>query len=250
VAAPAPAATVPPATGDILIFAAASLTESFNEIGMAFQSANPGSRVTFNFASSSTLAIQLDQGGQADAFASADTIQMGNAQESGDLTSEPQLFAHNKLTLITPASNPGNVQQVCDLAKPGLKIVAVAPSVPVGQYTNDMLDKASTPDHCGEGLRQKVEANMVSRESDVRQLVAKVNLGEADAGVCYTTDVTPAIKPNVYQITIPDDLNTIADYPIATTKGKNPTGGQAFMTYVLSPAGQDILAKWGFIRVQ
>ena len=215
---------------------------------MAFQAANPGTKVAFNFAGSQTLAIQLDQGGQADAFASADTIQMGNAQKSGDLTSEPQIFAHNKLTIITPASNPGGVQQVCDLAKPGLKIVAAAPTVPVGQYTNDMLDKASTADQCGVDFRQKVEANIVSRESDVRQLVAKVNLGEADAGVCYLTDVTPAVKPNVQQVIIPDNLNTIADYPIATTKGKNPTGGQAFMAFVLSPAGQDILAKWGFTR--
>jgi molybdate transport system substrate-binding protein len=250
-AAAAPAASSgAPVTGDILIFAAASLTESFNEIGMSFQAANPGARVAFNFAGSNTLAIQLDQGGQADAFASADTIQMGNAQKSGDLTSDPQIFAHNKLTIITPASNPGGVQQVCDLAKPGLKIVAAQTSVPVGQYTNDMLDKASTPDHCGEGFRQKVEANIVSRESDVRQLVAKVNLGEADAGVCYLTDVTAAVKPNVQEIAIPDDLNTIADYPIATTKGKNPAGGQAFMAYVLSPAGQDILAKWGFTRAR
>jgi molybdate transport system substrate-binding protein len=144
--------------------------------------ANPGSRVTFNFAGSNTLAIQLDQGGQADAFASADTIQMGTAQKSGDLTSDPQIFAHNKLTMITPANNPGNVHQVCDLANPGLKIVAAAASVPVGQYTNDMLDRASTPDQCGEGFREKVEANIVSREDNVRQLVAKVQLGEADAG--------------------------------------------------------------------
>jgi molybdate transport system substrate-binding protein len=207
-------------------------------------------RVTFNFAGSNTLAIQLSQGGQADAFASADTIQMGNAQNNGDLSSEPHIFAHNKLTLITPANNPGNVQQVCDLANPGLKIVAAQTSVPVGQYTNDMLDKASTPYQCGEGFRQKVEAHIVSREGDVRQLVAKVQLGEADAGVSYLTDVTPAIKPNVMEIAIPENLNTIADYPIATSKGKSANGGQAFMAYVLSPAGQNILANWGFIKAQ
>ena len=101
-----------------------------------------------------------------------------------------------------------------------------------------MLDKASVPDQCGEGFRQKVEANIVSREDNVRQLVAKVQLGEADAGVCYLTDVTPAIKPNVQEFNIPDDLNTLADYPIATTKGRNMVGGQAFMAYVLSPAGR------------
>ena len=240
----------PRPTGDILVFAASSLTESFNEIGMAFQAANPGARVTFNFAGSNTLAIQLDQGGQADAFASADTIQMGNAQQSGDLTSDPQIFAHNKLTMVTPSNNPGNVQQVCDLAKPGLKIVAAQATVPVGQYTNDMLDKASTPDQCGEGFRQKVEANIVSREDNVRQLVAKVQLGEAERGRLLPDRRHAAIKPNVQEINIPDDLNTIADYPIATTKGRNMVGGQAFMAYVLSPAGQDILAKWGFIKAQ
>jgi len=237
-------------TGDILVFAASSLTESFNEIGMAFTAANPGARVTFNFAGSNTLAIQLNQGGQADAFASADTIQMGQAQKNGDLSSEPQIFAHNRLTIITPANNPGNVHQVCDLAKPGLKIVAAQATVPVGQYTNDMLDKASTPDQCGVDFRQKVEANIVSREENVRQLVAKVQLGEADAGVCYLTDVTPTIKPNVQEIDVPDNLNTLADYPIATTKGRNGAGGQAFMAFVLGPQGQDILAKWGFIRAK
>jgi len=235
-------------TGDILIFAASSLTESFQEIGQAFTVQNPGAKVAFNFASSSTLKIQLDQGARADAFASADTIQMNGAQQAGTLSSEPQIFAHNFLTLITPSNNPAGITGICDLAKPGVKIVAAQQSVPVGQYTDDMFKKASTPDHCGTDFYAKANANIVSREDNVRQIVSKVQLGEADAGVCYLTDVTPQIKPNVKEFTIPPDLNTQADYPIATTKGSNAAGGSAFMAFVLSPAGQDILAKWGFVK--
>jgi molybdate transport system substrate-binding protein len=247
-AAGAGATAGPKPTGDILVFAASSLTESFNEIGQAFMTENPGTRVAFNFAASSTLQVQLNQGGQADAFASADEIQMGIAQQNGDLANAPVVFAHNLLTIITPAANPANIHTVCDLANPGVKIVAVQPSVPVGQYTDEMFAKASTPDQCGTDFQAKANANIVSREDNVRQLVAKVQLGEADAGVCYLTDVTPQIKPNVQEIQIPPELNSLASYPIATTRGRNPAGGQAFMNFVLSPAGQDILAKWGFIK--
>jgi molybdate transport system substrate-binding protein len=233
-------------SGEITVFAAASLTDAFNEMAAEYQYENPGSKVTFNFGGSNTLATQLNQGASADVFASADTTQMALVQQNGDLSGDPQIFAHNLLTIITPSDNPQNVQGVCDLAKPGLKFVTAQPGVPVGGYTQTMLQNA-TAGECGAGFIDAVNANTVSQESDVRQLVAKVQLGEADAGVSYLTDVTPQVRDQITEIQIPDDLNTLATYPIATTKGNNAQGGQAFTDFVMSPIGQAILARWGFL---
>ena len=244
----APTAQAQAVTGEITVFAAASLTDAFNEIGQSFQNDNPGASVTFNFGGSNTLRAQLDQAGGADVFASADQTQMDMAQQNGDLAGDPQLFAHNLLTIIVPSANPQAVQGVCDLAKPGLRFVTSQPSVPVGQYTQQVLQKA-TPTPCGANFQSQVQANIVSQETDVRQLVAKVQLGEADAGVSYTTDVTPQVRDQVTEIAIPDSLNTLASYPIALANGANLTGGQAFVDYVLSPTAQDILARWGFQTV-
>jgi len=232
--------------GEITVFAAASLTDAFKEIASEFQYENPGTNVTFNFAGSNTLATQLNQGASADVFASADPIQMDMARQNGDLTSDSQVFAHNLLTIITPTDNPQGVQGVCDLARPGLKFVTAQASVPVGVYTETMLQNASAG-ACGAGFADQVHANTVSQEADVRQLVAKVQLGEADAGVSYMTDVTPQVRNQISEINIPDDLNTLATYPIATTRGSNAEGGQSFMSFVLSPIGQAILARWGFL---
>ena len=233
-------------SGEITVFAAASMTDAFNEIAVGFQYENPSAMVTFNFGGSNTLRAQLDQGASADVFASADQTQMDMARQNGDLSGDAQVFAHNLLTIITPADNPQNVQSPCDLGKPGLKFVAVQPSVPVGLYTESMLTNASAGP-CGAGFGDQVHANTVSQESDVRQLVAKVQLGEADAGVSYMTDVTPAVRSQIHELSIPDELNTLATYPIATAKGNNNEGGQAFISFVLSPIGQAILARWGFL---
>src|SRR5206468_1145610 len=116
-----------------------------------------------------------------------------------------------------------------------------------GQYTLDMLDRASKDPAYGADFRTRVEQNIVSREDNVRQVVAKVQLGEADAGACYTTDVTPTVRDQIVQIPVPDPLQTIATYPIAQTQGSNPVGSQAFVNYVLSPPGQAILTRWSFI---
>jgi molybdate transport system substrate-binding protein len=232
--------------GEITVFAAASLTDAFKAIGQAFEAENPGASVTFNFGGSNVLRAQLDQGASVDVFASADQTQMDMAKQNGDLSGDDQVFAHNLLTIVTPASNPRNIQSVCDLAKPGLKFVTTQPNVPVGQYTVNMLQKAGDG-RCGPTFQNQVQANVVSQESDVRQLVSKVQLGEADAGVSYMTDVTPQVREQVIEIAIPEDLNTLATYPIATAHGPNSEGAQAFVSYVLSPTAQDILARWGFL---
>ena len=124
------------------------------------------------------------------------------------------------------------------------------PSVPVGNYTQLMLQATTNTGMCGPNFSDQVNANTVSQESDVRQVVAKVQLGEADAGVSYLTDVTPSVKDQVTEVMIPDEVNQLATYPIATAKGHNMAGGEAFMNYVMSPIGQDVLAHWGFLPAQ
>ncbi len=241
-----PASAAQP-TGEITVFAAASLTDAFKEMADRFQQENPSTSLTFNFGGSNTLRAQLDQGASVDVFASADQTQMDMASQNGDLSGDPHVFAHNLLTIITPTDNPKGVQGVCDLAQPGLAFVTAQQAVPVGGYTIQMLQMASTPDQCGPDFRATVTANTVSQESDVRQLVSKVQLGEADAGVSYLTDVTPQVRDHINEVAIPDNLNIVATYPIATANGANAEGGQAFMSYVLSEPGQAILAKWGFL---
>jgi molybdate transport system substrate-binding protein len=136
------------------------------------------------------------------------------------------------------------------LALPGLKVVTSQADVPIGVYTQTMLDRMSETAQYGAAFKDEVNANIVSREANVRQIVAKVQLGEADAGVVYKTDVTPQAAPQLSTIEIPDEFNTIATYPIARVQGgPNPSGADAFIAFVLSPAGQTTLAKWSFIPV-
>jgi molybdate transport system substrate-binding protein len=213
----------------------------------AFQQANPNAKLTFNFGASSALATQLGQGANADVFASADTTQMDNARKSGAVTGQDKPFAGNRLVLITPKDNPAGINSVNDLASDGVKFVTAQPSVPIGAYTAQMLDKASADPSFGSDFKSKVMANTVSQEDNVRQVVSKVQLGEADAAIVYSTDATPQVRDQLNIIEVPDALQTLATYPIAVAKGNNATGGEAFVAYVLSPDGQATLKKWGFL---
>ncbi len=249
-AAPSPTtapALVGSADGQIAVSAAASLTDAFKEIGSAFEARNPGTKVTINFGSSSTLRTQLEQGARVDVFASADKAQMDKAQQAGTIGADPRVFATNRLTIIVPSDNSKGIASLADLGKPGVKFVAAQPDVPVGQYALQIFTKAAQDSTYGSDFPTKVQANVVSRESDVRQIVAKLALGEGDAAIVYTSDVTPQVAPKLKTISIPDPLNVVATYPIAPVKsGTNQTGGGRFIEFVLSPDGQKILAKWGF----
>lgn len=249
--APKPAVTPPPgaatATGDITVFAAASLTDVFNAIAMAFQQANPDAQVTLNFASSGTLVTQLGQGAKADAFASADQNTMNNARAAGAVVGPDQIFASNSLIVITPKANPAHIAMLMDLANPGIKVVTADTSVPIGNYTQNMLQKASADPTYGSDFQAKVTANVVSQQTDDRQIVSQVVLGEADAGVVYATDITPQTRDQLNFFPVPGPLNTVVVYPIAVTRGDNQTGGQAFVNFVLSSAGQAVLATWNFL---
>jgi molybdate transport system substrate-binding protein len=243
----APASTTAPVSGEIVVFAASSLTEVFQDMASAFQQANPNARVTFNFGASTQLATQLGQGASADVFASADQTQMDNARKAEAVVGQDRVFARNRLVVITPRDNPKHIMSVADLARDGVKFVTAQTGVPIGQYTAQMLDKASADPTYGPDFKSKVEANTVSREDNVRQVVSKVQLGEADAAVVYSTDATPQVRDQLQLIQVPDPLQTLATYPIAVAKGGNSAGGEAFVSYVLGPEGQAALARWGFL---
>jgi len=240
--------SAPAVQGQLTIFAAASLTDAFNQMKTNIEQANPGTKLTMNYAGSPTLRTQMAQGAPADVFASADQANMQGAQQDGSIAGTPQNFAQNKLVLIVPLSGANEPAQLQDLAKPGVKLVLAQPDVPVGNYARQALQKMDQDPTYGSGFDTKVLANLVSQESDVKQVVAKVQLGEADAGIVYSTDVTPDLRGKVKTVGIPDQFNAIAQYPLAVVKGaSNAIGAQQFINYVLSPAGQQILKNQGFI---
>ena len=241
----APAAATPePEARTLTVFAAASLTDAFTEIGETFQAANPGVTVTFNFAGSQALRTQIEEGAPADIFASASGKEMDAAIEGKFIAEDSkQVFLTNKLVVILPADNPAGLETLEDLANSGVKIVLAAEEVPVGNYARQALDLMNGS--FGTDFKDKVLANVVSNEDNVKQAVSKVQLGEADAGIVYTSDAVAA--PELKSIEIPAELNVIAKYPIAPlVKSENADLAQAFMDYVLSDKGQAILAKWGF----
>jgi molybdate transport system substrate-binding protein len=234
--------------GELTVFAAASLTDAFKEIGEQFGAANGGASVTFNFAGSDQLAAQIAEGAPADVFASANRAQMNNVIKSGQVISGAEgIFARNRLVVVYPKDNPGGLTALKDLAKPGLKIVLADKRVPVGAYALDFLGKAAKlPEYTTE-FSPTVLRNVVSYEENVRAVLSKVALGEADAGIVYTTDAA-TVTADVGALDIPDDLNTIATYPIAATAtAKNPELAQKFVDYVLGTEGQEVLVKYGFI---
>jgi molybdate transport system substrate-binding protein len=231
------------------VFAAASLTNAFNEMGQNFTAEHPGVTFSFNFAGSQQLAQQLGQGAPADVFASANTAQMNVAIEAGRVVSgTQQTFVHNRLVVIYPIDNLAGITELQDLANPGVKVILAAKEVPVGQYSLDFLDKAIQDPTFGATYKDDVLKNVVSYEDNVRSVLTKVSLGEGDAGIVYTSDISGEGADKVGRLDIPDNLNTIATYPIAVVSDSvAPTQAQAFVDYVLSPAGQAVLEKYGFI---
>jgi molybdate transport system substrate-binding protein len=216
---------------EITVFAAASLTAAFTELGRRYTAAE-GTKVTFNFAGSQALATQVRQGAPADVFASADIPNMDKVK---DLVGTPQSFASNRLQIVVEKGNPMDVKGLDDLASSGLKVVLAAEEVPAGKYARQVLDRAG------------VTVRPVSQEDSVKAVVTKVSLGEADAGIVYVTDVT-AGGDRVEGVDIPEDQNVTATYPIATVKaGEAPDKAQAFMDLVLSAEGQQVLKQYGFL---
>jgi molybdate transport system substrate-binding protein len=231
----------------LTVFAASSLTESFNEIKTTYHPAHPNVTLTYNYNGSQTLEQQLANGAPGDIFASADQTNMQKAS-SANLVGKSQVFAKNKLVVIVPTSNPAQLHSLKDLAKPGVKIDVGTPAVPVGKYASQVLDNLGKSADYGTDYEKSVKANFVSQEENVKAIVQKVQLGTVDAGLVYLTDVTPATEKQVTQIAIPDQLNAIAEYPIAVTKSSShASDAQAFIQYLLSSQGQATLKKYHFL---
>ncbi len=231
----------------LTVFAAASLTESFNEIKKNYSSVHPNVTLTYNFAGSQALEQQLANGATADIFASADQANMQKAS-TANLVESSKIFVRNRLVVVVPASDPANITTLKDLANKGVKIDVAAPSVPVGKYGLQALDNLGKAPEYGQGYEDSVKANFISQEDNVKAVLNKVQLGEADAGIVYRTDVTTQAEKKVKVIDIPDPYNVVAEYPIAVTKSsKHISDAQTFEQYILSKDGQAVLAKYHFL---
>jgi molybdate transport system substrate-binding protein len=232
------AATSPsptPLSGNISVFAAASLTASFNALGASFQTTHPGVTLKFNYAGSPTLVTQIEQGAPADVFASADTTNMDKLTADGFTVGSSSVFAHNQLEIVVAPGNPKGMTGLADLAKPGVIYITEAPTVPAGKYSLQALASAG------------VKVTPKSLETSVTGVISKIELGEADAGIVYTTDVSAA-GSKVSGVHIPAANNVIATYPIVVVKGTtNSVVASAFITYVLSASGQSTLQSFGFL---
>lgn len=219
------------AAGNLTVLAAASLSESFKELGTAFEAKHPGSKVTFSFDSSSALAAQANNAVPADLFASADQANMKKVTDAGNATG-PKVFAHNKLAIIVAKGNPKKIRSLADFTR--VSFVLCAPEVPCGKYGVEALTKAA------------VKAQPKSLETNVKGVLTKVTSGEADAGIGYVTDAKAAAA-NAEGIEIPDAQNVVAEYPMAVLKqSPNSTLAQAFLDFIVGAEAQAVLAKYGF----
>jgi molybdate transport system substrate-binding protein len=216
-------------TGNVTVFAAASLTESFTQIGKDFEAANPGTTVTFNFAGSSALANQINQGAPADVFASASPTNMKSVSGVG----APTTFARNQLVIAVPRGNPKRIAGLVDLARPGVKVALCAEQVPCGAAAKKALTAAS------------VKVTPVTQEQDVKAALSKVKLGEVDAALVYRTDAKAT--DDVEGVEFPESAGAINDYPIVALKdAPNPAGARAFVAYVRSSRATAVLDRAGF----
>lgn len=235
--------TAPPKTAHITILAASSLTDAFTEMGQAFAQAQGNDvDISFNFAGSSSLAVQLREGAVADVFASANETQMQTAVSSNRIQAESiQIFATNQLALIVPIGNPASITSLADLANPGVQLVLAAPGVPARDYSDLVLQTLDAE------TQAKIYANLVSEGQNVRQVVAQVALGEADAGIVYRSDAAASVADSVVILPFSEAQSVLAQYPIAlVADAPQPALADQFVTFVLSAEGQTILAKWGF----
>jgi len=233
------------------VFAAASLTAPMEEIKKEFEAAHPNTRLVINFAGSQQLAQQIISGAPADVFASANQQQMDALIEEGQIAgSASRPFIKNRLVVIFSKDSNAGLDDLVDLAKPGVKLILATREVPVGQYTLDFLDLAAQDANLGSSFKEGVLSNVVSYEDNVKAVFAKVALGEADAGIVYSSDVTGPDAGKVGQIKIPDAINIIATYPIAVLKdSQNPGLADEFVNLLLSETGQAILSRYGFMRI-
>jgi molybdate transport system substrate-binding protein len=225
----------PTLSGEVTVSAAASLTGAFRQLARDFETAHPGVVSRTNFAGSPTLVRQIQEGAPVDVFASADEPTMQRLADAGELAGTPRVFGRNQLAIVVPKGNPEKVSGLADLTKPGLVLSLCGPTVPAGRYAREAFAKAG------------LTVPETSQELDVKAVVSRVVLGEADAGVVYVTDVRAA-GDTAEGIAIPEASNVVARYPIAVLKdARNRAAADAFVAYVLSASGRTTLEKFGFL---
>lgn len=227
------------------VLAAASLSDAFRELAAVFERTHPGQRVELSFAGSQILRTQIEQGAPGDVFASAE-LEQAVALERAGLLREVQVFARNRIALVVPADG-GRVSRLGDLGGSGVRLVVAGPDVPAGRYTRQVLERLAASGLFGDDFRERVLANVASHETNVRAVLAKVALGEADAGFVYRTDALGSSQ--VRMIEIPERHNVLAEYPIGLLgEGAPSAAAREFMDLVLGLEGQGVLRRHGFAR--
>jgi molybdate transport system substrate-binding protein len=246
-ASPAPSGTAASSpTGELTVFSAASLRGALEQAKMAYEAANPGVSITLATDSSSALETQIEQGAPADVFLSADTTNAEKLVERGFASGAPTVFAGNKLTVIVPSDNPGGLSTPADLARPGLKVIAAGDEVPITRYAKQLVVNLAKEPGYPATLVDAYDANVVSREDNVKAIVAKIELGEGDAGIVYVTDAAASDK--VKALDVPDAADVHAAYAgIVVKASENEDAAAKFLSWLAGPEGQAILSSFGFL---
>lgn len=234
--------------GELTVFAAASLTDAYSEIATVLMEENEGLTITIETAGSQALVTQLEEGASADVLATANASTMDRAVESELIAGTPINFTGNRLVIVTPVENPADIEGIDDLTGDNVRLVLANPVVPAGNYANIAFCTYANVDGTQEAFVEAINGNIVSEEVDVRTVLAKVQLGEADAGVVYASDAIASelngVPLNV--IEFPESIPTRAEYPIAAVAGGDEGAANAFINFVLGEDGQAILKKYGF----
>lgn len=241
-----PASSTAPAPAALTIYGAASLKGPLDQAKSAYEAAHPGSTVTISTDSSSALETQIEQGAPVDVFLSADTTNPKKLVDAGLAAGDPVTFAANQLTIVVPTANAAGIRSPLDLGRSGVKVVAAGDEVPITTYARQLLDQLARTSGYPADFAARVGANIVSKEDNVKAVIAKVELGEGDAGVVYVTDAKASSK--VSTVEIPDSANVAATYAGVVVKAsKNADAAEAFLDWFAGPDGQSILAAFGFL---
>jgi molybdate transport system substrate-binding protein len=231
---------------ELTVFAAASLRDAFGAVKESYEAAHPGAAVTFSFDGSGTLRTQLEQGARADLFASADEVNPRMLVDAGLVDGRPVPFAGNRLALVVPAGNPAGITSPFDLARPGVRLVGAGATVPITEYAAQMVAILAGLPGASRDFAASVEANVVSREDNVRAVLAKVELGEGDAAIVYATDATAA-GDAVELIPLPADANVPVTYAAVVLRdAPHREAAARFLAWLAGAEGQAVLARFGF----
>lgn len=235
----------------VVVFAASPLGGALSEVASSFMlSSNVASGVSYRFDDSTLLGSLIQQGADADVFASMDSAQMDNLRQANLLNGPESALVGDRLVIVVSKANPQNIQGLGDLAKNGVRFIIAAPSNATTAAIQTAFDRASADPIFGADFRSKADRNVLARDGDDRLVVSRIVAGEVNAGLVYASSLDPRSRAQLQVIDIPDAFNAVVDYPIAVLKnGSNARGGQAFVNYVLTPPAQAIFSKWGFSKV-